>query len=110
MKLKNAWTPLAFAEHWPCRKCRVLVGVTKETIDARATLNAELRRKREPELDKARIVLCDECKRRDDELAQMEHSRSRDRRPEQQALRLEDPTRASGMQNKKPTTKRRRKA
>lgn len=62
----GAWTPPVIVEHWPCKGCSVLVGMTKDAIDLHAMFNRQLERRREPPLTKR--ALCPDCKRRDEEL------------------------------------------
>lgn len=65
-----AWTEPAIVEHWPCRGgCGAMIGVTREAVDALATSNAMLAKKREAPIAKGKVVWCPDCKRADDELA-----------------------------------------
>jgi hypothetical protein len=73
-------------EHWPCRGgCNMMVGVTQAAVDAFATLNAQLVRRREQPMAKGKVVWCPACKLRDDEIAAMQRQREvAARRPQQQ--------------------------
>jgi hypothetical protein len=74
----TAWTEPAIVEHWPCRGgCGTMVGVTREAIDALASSNAMLARRREAPIAKTKVVWCPPCKRRDDELAAMQREARR---------------------------------
>lgn len=87
------WTPPVIVEHWPCRGgCGQMVGVTREAIDALATGNALLAKRREPPISKAKVVWCPDCKRRDDELAAMEReAAAAKRRPHEQTAKRRRP-------------------
>lgn len=63
----DGWVAPAIVEHWPCRGCGALVGMTRDAIDLHAVFNRELVRRREQPLTKR--GLCPDCKRKDDELA-----------------------------------------
>lgn len=63
-------------EHWPCRTgCGAMVGVTDATIFAFRVANDRLAARGERPISKAKVMWCPDCKRRDDELAQMERSK-----------------------------------
>lgn len=76
-------------EHWPCRGgCGRMVGVPQAAID----VFAMMQQRAGGTLSKAKVMWCQECKRRDDELAQAQ------RRPhEQQQIAGLDTERPSGM-------------
>lgn len=69
----DGWVPPAIVEHWPCRGCGVLVGMTREAIDLHAIFNRQLVKRGDQPL--TRRGLCSDCKRKDDELAAMQRPR-----------------------------------
>jgi len=81
-------------EHWPCRcGCGAMVPVPQAALDTLAIMNAALARRREAPLSKAKIALCDECRRRDEDLAAMQREAQR---PRQQAeMQFDGPTKAA---------------
>jgi hypothetical protein len=98
--------PSPVVDHWPCRRCKRPCGVTVETQHARVTANEILRARRERELGKHEVMLCDGCRA---ELDGLDRMCVEAKRPHQQlGMQLEPPP-SSGMQAKKPTTKRRSK-
>jgi hypothetical protein len=99
--------PDPIVEHWPCRGgCGTLVGVTKVGIDEFDAMNRRLRSMRQEPMAKHKVMWCPACKRRDDELAQLQHDAKR-RPHEQQAMPIGQPSEhASGMRTQSP---RRRK-
>lgn len=62
----GAWTPPVIVEHWPCKGCNAMVGMTRDALDLHAMFNRQLERRRESPLP--RRALCPDCKRRDEEL------------------------------------------
>jgi len=83
----NPFGPAADVEHWPCRKrCGRLVGVTSEAVEMRKVCNAKLRQRHEPEIATHEVVICDECKALDEDLARMQRDK-----PRQAEMRLEKP-------------------
>lgn len=62
----GAWTRPAIVEHWPCKGCGVMVGMTRDAIELHAMFNRQLERRRESPLSER--ALCPDCKRRDEEL------------------------------------------
>jgi hypothetical protein len=78
-----------------------MVGVTKVGLDEYAAMNRRLRSMRQDPVAKSKVMWCPDCKRRDEELAQMA------RRPaEQLGMKLGDtkPARepSSGMREQPP--------
>lgn len=101
------WVPAPIVEHWGCKGCGALVGVTKEAVETREVFNARLRSRGEAELAKDRIVFCPSCKARDEDLARAQaEAKAAARKPhEQKPLELGDQAeRPSGQR-----TNRRRK-
>lgn len=90
-------------EQWPCRKCGVLVGVTRAAIDAFTTCNAQLRRCGEDPIAKDRVMWCPACRQRD---AALERETRTPRRHPEQLEPGTAPPRPSGM---RPSNKPRRK-
>lgn len=77
------WSPPVFVEHWPCKGCGALVGMTKESLDVHAMFNRQLASKRESPLPKRGC--CDDCKTRDEDLARMQaDAAAAARRPHEQ--------------------------
>ena len=91
----NPFGPPAIVEHWPCRGgCGQMIGVPREGIDAFVAMNRELRRRRDPEVPKHKVMWCPKCKKRDDELARAQaEARATARRPrEQLGMQLDAPS------------------
>jgi hypothetical protein len=75
--------PPVFVEHWPCKGCGVMVGITREVLDTHAMFNRQLVKRRESPLPKR--AQCDDCKRRDQDMARMEReAKEAARRPHEQ--------------------------
>lgn len=99
----NPFGAPTLVEHWPCRGgCGLMVGVTREGVDAFAAMNCELRRRREPEVPKHKVMWCPKCKARDDDLARAQRdAREAARRPREEitpaarqlAMQIEQPRR-----------------
>lgn len=53
-------------EQWRCRvpTCGAMVGTTQEAVDAAAVFDRELHRRGEGPLDRERIAMCDDCRKR----------------------------------------------
>jgi hypothetical protein len=88
-----AYAPPVFVEHWPCKGCSVMVGITREVLDTHAMFNRQLVKRRESPLPKR--AQCDDCKRRDEDMARMEReAKEAARRPhEQREMPLDNPNR-----------------
>lgn len=103
-KLYDA-APDPIVEHWPCRgDCGTMVGVTKVGVDEYAAMNRRLRSMRQEPVPKSKVMWCPDCKKRDEELAQMA------RRPaEQLGMKLDAnrPEPSSGMRAQSPRRSRR---
>lgn len=61
-------TALAFGdptpvEHWPCRGCPAMVGMTRDALELHDMFNRQLWRRRQPQLPKR--GLCDACRKRE---------------------------------------------
>lgn len=86
----KAWAPPVFVDHWPCRGgCSTMIGVTRDDVEIFQAMNRKLVATRQEPVPKSKVMWCPDCKRRDDELAQME--RETKRRPaEQQSMQLGD--------------------
>lgn len=83
----TAWTAPAIVEHWPCRGgCGAMIGVTREAVEALASSNAMLARRRDQPIAKSKVMWCPECKRRDDELAAMQREARRPSRQTEMAI------------------------
>lgn len=93
------WRPAAIVEHWRCKGCGALVGVTRQAVETREVFNARLKSRGEAELAKDKIVFCPSCKAGDEDLQRMQlEAQQAARRPrEQLGMQLGDKERASGM-------------
>lgn len=58
------WQKPVDVDEWKCRnpKCRVMVGVTQDAVDALADANRILTRRGEEPLSTAEVVVCDSCR------------------------------------------------
>lgn len=69
-RARNPWADAATVEivqHWPCKRCSELVGVTQEAVTALAILNGQLAVSGRPLIPTGETIACDTCKRADDE-------------------------------------------
>lgn len=84
------WSPPVFVEHWPCKGCSAMVGMTRDALDIHTMFNRQLAARRDQPLPKR--GLCDECKRRDEDLERMQaEAKAAAARPhEQRPLELGD--------------------
>lgn len=79
LKTDGTTLPEKAVEHWPCRECSSMVGVTKSALEAAAVFDAYLRSRREKPIDRAHTMLCVECAAKWHEREQW---RTRDGNPE----------------------------
>lgn len=61
LKVDNSPLPETAVEHWPCRECSSMVGVTKSALEAAAVFDAELKRCREKPIDRSHTMFCPTC-------------------------------------------------
>ncbi len=61
IKVDGGPLPEKAVEHWPCRECSSMVGVTKSALEAAVIFDVELRRRREKPIDRAHTMLCEPC-------------------------------------------------
>ena len=69
-RARNPWADAArveFVEHWPCAKgCGAKVGITAETAEAFAIMNAHAVTTGQRPIAKVNAIPCETCKRADD--------------------------------------------
>lgn len=61
LRVDNGPLPEKAVEHWPCRECSSMVGVTKSALEAAKAFDDWLRARREKPIDRAHAMFCEPC-------------------------------------------------
>lgn len=61
IKVDGGPLPETAVEHWPCRECGAMVGVTRSAIQAADMFDQWLRARREKPIDRAHTMFCAPC-------------------------------------------------